>query len=110
MNGQSDSAVHRAASQLIERLTTIEEALIQTKATNPRDRLRMPVKLSTKLVTLISVVASCDAAPTKQSYDVYGSLANQVDEQVSLLDGLIGDDLAAFNDLMRESEVPSVVA
>ncbi|MEZ4712832.1 MAG: glycosyl hydrolase [Caldilineaceae bacterium] len=109
MSGGADSEVHQTATQLIEKLTTIEEAIFQTKATNPRDRLRMPAKLSDKLVTLISVVASCDAAPTTQSHAVYGSLASQVDEQVSLLDGLIGDDLAAFNDLMRDAAVPSVV-
>ena len=104
-----DAAVSRASTDLATKLDAIEAALIQTGSTGARDRLRLPARLNTKLATLLSVVGSCDAAPTAQSYDVYNHLSSQIDEQLELLDGLLGDDIAAFNDLVQQSEVPAIV-
>ncbi|MCB0061739.1 MAG: glycosyl hydrolase [Caldilineaceae bacterium] len=97
-----------AANAIKEKLTAIEDELIQTKAATSGDRLRMPSKLNTKLIGLISIVAAADAKPTKQAYDVYGHLGGQIDEQLALLDGIIGDDLAAFNDLVLSANVTPV--
>ncbi len=102
----SDNAqIVDAAAALKEKLDTIEGELVQTKAATAGDRLRMPARLNTKLINLISIVAAADAAPPKQAYAVYGHLGSQVDEQLALLDGIIGDDLAAFNDLVLAAKV-----
>jgi len=110
-NGASkeESAVAQAAAALVEKLSAVEQGLIQPDAQSGTDRLRLPGGLNAKLLTLISVVASCDAGPTQACYDVNEHLQKQVDEQLSLLDGLMGDDVAAFNALMAESAVPAVV-
>lgn len=100
--------ISAAASVLTDKLNAIEEELIQTKAATAGDRLRMPSKLNTKLIGLISIVAAADAKPTKQAYDVYDHLSVQIDEQLALLDGIIGDDLAAFNDLVLAAKVTPV--
>jgi len=97
-----------AAKTLTDKLAAIEDELIQTKAATAGDRLRMPSKLNTKLIGLISIVAAADAKPTKQAYDVYTHLSSQIDDQLALLDGLIGDDLAAFNDLVLSAQVTPV--
>ena len=102
----SDNAqIVDAAAALKAKLDTIEGELVQTKAATAGDRLRMPARLNTKLINLISIVAAADAAPPKQAYDVYGHLGSQVDDQLALLDGIIGDDLAAFNDLVLAAKV-----
>lgn len=110
ISGDTDTSITQAAKDLQEKLTAIENAFIQTGAHSPSDRLRLPARLDAKLTMLISVVASCDTAPTQQSYDVYDHLSSQVDEQIALLDGLLGDDIAAFNDLVEQARVLSVVA
>ena len=102
--------IQSSASALREKLSTIESELIQTGSRTPGDRLRLQSRLNTKLAGLISVVASADAAPPQQAHDVYDYLASQIDEQISRLDGLVGDDVAAFNDLVREASVPPVAA
>ena len=97
-----------AARALQEKLTTVEQALIQTDAKSSNDRLRLPARLNTKLIGLISIVAAADARPPEQAYQVFGHLGSQVDEQLALLDGIIGDDLIAFNDLVLSAHLTPV--
>jgi hypothetical protein len=103
-----NAQITSAAKAIAEKLTAIEDELIQTKAATAGDRLRMPSKLNTRLIGLISIVSAADAKPPKQAYDVYGHLSGQIDEQLALLDGIIGDDLAAFNDLVLDAKVTPV--
>ncbi|MCE7979678.1 MAG: glycosyl hydrolase [Caldilinea sp. CFX5] len=97
-----------AARSLQEKLTTIERELIQTDAKSSNDRLRLPARLNTKLIGLISIVAAADVRPPQQAYQVFGHLGSQVDEQLALLDGIIGDDLVAFNDLVLSAHLTPV--
>ena len=103
-----NSQVVDAATAIKAKLDAIESELVQTKAASAGDRLRMPSKLNTKLINLISIVAAADTRPTKQAYDVYGHLGDQIDQQLALLDGIIGDDLVAFNDLVLAAKITPV--
>jgi len=103
-----NSQVVDAANAIQEKLNRIEDELVQTKIVNMGDRLRLPSKLNTHLINLISVVAAADAPPTQQAYEVYSHLSHQIDQQLALLDGLIGDDLAAFNDLVLAAKITPV--
>jgi len=104
-----EGQIRSAATTLCDKLDAIETQLIQTKAVSERDRLRMPAGLNAKLTGLIPVLLSADARPTQQAYDAFGEMSGRVDEQLSLLDGLIGDDIAAFNDMVRQANVEPVV-
>lgn len=97
-----------AARAIHEKLSTIERELIQTEAKTGNDRLRMPSRLNTKLINLIGIVAAADARPPQQAYAVLSHLGSQVDEQLALLDGIIGDDLTAFNDLVLSAHLTPV--
>jgi photosystem II stability/assembly factor-like uncharacterized protein len=100
--------ITEAAKTLEEKLKAIENALIQTAEETPADRLRHPVGLNAKLGGLISVVAIADAAPPRQAYDVFEHLAAQVDTQVAQLTALEQDEIAAFNELVRQAELPAL--
>jgi hypothetical protein len=54
-------------------------------------------------------VESSDNAPTRQSSQVFEDLASQVNAQLDTLKKLMGSDLAAFNKLAREQNVPAVI-
>jgi len=56
------------------------------------------------------VVQSSDNQPTQQSYMVYEDLATQANAQLKKLDVVMGADLAAFNKLIRDENVPAVQA
>ncbi|MEM7130106.1 MAG: glycosyl hydrolase [Chloroflexota bacterium] len=101
--------IAESAKAIREKLVAIEGQLIQTKSKGARDRLRLPSRLNAKLANLISVVGSSDAAPTEQTHTAFGEISSQVDEQLALLDGILGDDLAALNDTIRDAAVPAIM-
>jgi len=101
--------INDAATQLNKNLTDIEETLYQTKNQSSQDPLNFPIRLNNKLAALGGVVASADAAPTAQSYEIYNDLTGQIDAQLARLQQIIKTDLPAFNRLVREQDIPAVV-
>ncbi len=109
LNG-SGSELNVMAQTLMEKLTTIESELIQVEIQSASDRLRLPSRLNTKLAELISVLASADAAPPQQVYEVYDYLADLINQQLGSLDTLIQTEIAKFNDQIKASDLPAVMA
>jgi hypothetical protein len=103
-----DSKVVDAAKKLSKNLTAVEEELYQTKNRASQDPLNFPIKLNNKLAALAGTVESSDDAPTVQSTQVYEDLASQVNAQLETLKKLVGTDLATFNKLVHEQNVPAV--
>jgi len=60
------------------------------------------------LLSLAGMVQSADAAPTAQESAIYTSIAPRVDAQVGRLRALEGQQLAAFNTLMKDLNVPAI--
>jgi photosystem II stability/assembly factor-like uncharacterized protein len=106
---ENSAAITDAARSLKEKLTPIEEELIQVRAKNRGDTLNFPIKLNAKLAGLSSVVASADAAPTKQAYEVFNDLSARIDEQIRRLQVIIAKDVAAFNVLIRDTGMPAII-
>ena len=100
--------VSGAARELIQKLTAIEEELYQTKNRASEDPLNFPIKLNNKLAHVLSVVESSDDAPTSQANMVYEELATQANARLKQLSGLLGSGLAAFNQLVRDENLPAV--
>jgi hypothetical protein len=108
--GQKDhEAVTRAGKSLKEKLLAVEDELVQWKAKNRQDTLHYPVKLNAKLATLSGTVASADAAPTRQEYELFDDLVARIDVQLKRLQEILDTDVAAFNKLIRESDVPAII-
>ncbi|MGB0386070.1 MAG: VPS10 domain-containing protein, partial [Ardenticatenaceae bacterium] len=101
-------AISSAASNLKDKLTEIEKTLILP---DPKKQIDVwgSARLTTKLGALTSVVNSADFAPTKQSYDVFDKLSTEVDTQLHALQHLISSDVAAFNQLIQETQIPALV-
>ncbi len=102
-------AVADAAKELVKKLSTIEGEILQVKSKSRQDPLNFPIKLNNKLASLARVVASADARPTKQSYDVFNDLSAQLDKQLTALDKVIKEDVPKFNDLVRQQNIPAVI-
>jgi len=101
-----DRRVTESATAVKARLAAIEGELLQVQADSP---LNFPARLREKLLTLMPLVASCDATPTDQERAVYDSLRDRVDQQLEGLDGVINNDLAAFNAVLREANLGGVL-
>jgi hypothetical protein len=120
VRGQIDSLTKRVREQqnmmpvtdagkaLNNKLRTIEETLYQTKNRSSQDPLNFPIRLNNKLAALGSVVASADAEPTLQSYVIYEDLVTRIDAELRNLRQILDKDLAAFNRMVKEQNVPAV--
>lgn len=102
-------SVGNSARRLNDRFKKIEEEIIQVKIKSSQDALNYPIRLNDKIATLSGVAASADAAPTKQTYDVYAELSAKLDAQLTLYKALVADDLAAFNGLVKNLDIPAVI-
>ncbi len=71
--------------------------------------MNWPVKLNGKLAWLAAVVASAQAAPTRQEFELFEDLSQRINVQLQRLREIIETDLAAFNELMSGSGVPAII-
>jgi photosystem II stability/assembly factor-like uncharacterized protein len=101
--------INDAGTALNKNLTAIEEALYQTKNQSNQDPLNFPIRLNNKLAALGGVVASAEAAPTAQAYAVYDEVVAGIDAQLQKLAQLMRSDVPAFNQLVRDQNIPAVV-
>jgi hypothetical protein len=101
--------INDAGTALNKNLTAIEETLYQTKNQSNQDPLNFPIRLNNKLAALGGVVGSAEAAPTAQSYAVYDEVVGQIDAQLQKLAQLMRTDVPAFNQLVRDQNIPAVV-
>jgi hypothetical protein len=107
---RSEKAVAEAASSLIKKLIAVEEELYQTKNRASEDPLNFPIKINNKLAYVMGVVEGSDNQPTAQSYTVYEELASEANARLNELKTLMTADLAAFNKLIHDQNVPAVQA
>lgn len=103
------AALEDSAKALGKRLTAVEEALHQTKSKSNQDPLNFPIRLDDKLANLAGTVASADARPTAQALEVHADLAARIDAQLAAYRRLLDEDLARFNRMVAEQQVPAVV-
>ena len=101
--------VNDAGTALNKNLTTIEEALYQTKNQSNQDPLNFPIRLNNKLAALGGVVGGAESTPTAQSYAVYDEVAGAIDAQLQKLAQIMKTDVPAFNQLVRDQNIPAVV-
>jgi photosystem II stability/assembly factor-like uncharacterized protein len=104
----SNKAVADEAKKLSEKLSAIENELYQTKLQADEDALNYPIKLNNKLAGLLSMVSETDIGPTASSYEVFAELSAQLKVQLDLLAKTKSQDLATFNKLVHDQNVPAV--
>jgi hypothetical protein len=102
-------AVVQKGEEIKKKLTLIEEALTQVKSKNQMDTMDYPMRINGKLASLAGTVASADSRPTQQSQQVFEELAANVERRMQQLREIVESDLAEFNKMMREADVPAVI-
>ena len=105
-----DAGVKAAASALRQKLVDLEMNLVDLRLTGGgQDGVRFGSKLISKLGYLANGMAGSDYRPTDQHGEVRKLLGDQLAGHLAALDALLGAELAAFNDLLRQRNVPNVV-
>jgi photosystem II stability/assembly factor-like uncharacterized protein len=108
-NDPREKTIADQGKALDKKMTVVEEALIQTKAKSGQDVLNFPVRLNNHLAALGGVVESADTAPTRQSYEVFDMVSKDVDEQLAKWKEIVATDVAAYNNLVKQQDVPTLI-
>jgi hypothetical protein len=108
--GQSYAArVRDAAKPVHTSLEAIRDSLVEIHSHADEITLHYPIRYYNMLLSLQGMIQSADAAPTAQEGGIYRDVAPKVDAQLGRLRGLESNELAAFNALLRELNVPAIV-
>ncbi len=100
-----------AADELDKKLIDIEENLIQRKFTGQgQDTVRFPPKLISKLNYLAGGVSGGDFPPNTQQREVHAMFKEQLATLRKRLDDVVNKDLDSFNRMLRERNIPNVIA
>src|SRR5947209_16271230 len=106
--GPQSKPIADSGNALNKKLTEVEEALYQTKNQSSQDPLNFPIRLNNKLAALLGVVSRSDTPPNEQSYAVYDELVAQINAQLQKLSQIMKTDLAAFNQMVRDANIPAL--
>ncbi len=101
--------IMEAGEKIIQKLTAVEDELIQSKSKSGQDPLNYPIKLDNKIAALASYVSSADFRPTEQSYQVFHELSSKANSQLGLLDLYIEREVKNFNRLVKKADIPAVI-
>ena len=101
--------VKAAADSLVKRITTIEEALYQTKNQSRQDPLNFPIRLNNKLAAVGSNASIGNYKPTHQAIEVRDVLTRRIDEQLAMLKAILELEVPALNEMIRASGIPAIL-
>jgi hypothetical protein len=104
------AAVVKALDDLDQALSAIEGEIYQTRLQSSQDPLNFPIKLNNKIAALQGVIESADVKPTEQSYSVFRTLSNRLDEQLSKLDGAVKTRMPAVNQQLQRQKLDPLKA
>jgi hypothetical protein len=108
LEGENTKEIKKVADSIQKQLTSIEEALYQTKSKSGQDVLNFPIRINDKLAGLYGVAASGQNAPSKQAREAYADLAGQADVQIDKLKKVITTDVATLNKMINEKQLPVI--
>jgi len=108
---KSDPSVVKAALKLDKKIMAIEDHYFQRiLAEGDLKSFRAPNKLYSQLALLAGDIAgSADFPPTDQQIEVHEELKKELADAEAELSELLDKDIAAFNTLLKEKNIPSII-
>ena len=100
--------VKKQVDTIQKQITTIEEALHQTKAKSGQDVLNFPIRLDDKISGLYDFAVSGNVAPARQVVDAFAELSAQADAYINALKKIMTVDVATLNKMIREQMLPVI--
>ena len=106
--GSPNSEVIAAAKSLDQKMTPVEEKMINVKIKSTEDNLRYPNMLNEQYASFNDLIQSVDQTPTAQQLLVYDELHTRLSAQLAQWQQIQTTDVPALNDLMRKNGVPTL--
>ena len=105
--GKKEPVAARAKA-LSDKLTGIEERLVNPKLKSEQDVLNFSPALDHQFVGLATVVSSADGAPRPVEVEYFAELNAKLDALLAELNAVFRTDLADFNAAVKEAGIPPV--
>ncbi len=106
--GSSSTEVVSAARALDQKMTPVEESLIQVKMKSSEGNLRYPNMLNEQYASFNDLIQGVDGSPTPQQLLVFDELHSRLSTQLSNWQEIVRVEVPALNDLMRKHGVPTM--
>ena len=103
-------AIEKAGRAYVEKLNALEDALVQKRVVDGQTVINFPQRLNQYYIYLRSAIDASDSGTTDGQQARLAALGEDWARQQRSAGTLFGDDLAAFNRLVRDRNVPAVVA
>ena len=106
--GKPNSEVISSAKALGQKMTPVEEELIQVKMKSSEGNLRYPNMLNEQYASFNDLIQYVDQAPTASQLEVYEELHTRLTAQLGKWQEIQHTDVSALNSLMRKNGVPTL--
>jgi hypothetical protein len=106
----ASKTIRKAAEELADKLAATEGKVLQLKATGRgQDDVRWAPMLLQKISYLAGQVGSSDFPSTTQQVAVQEELKQQGERYLQEYQQLVAKDVAAFNSMLRERNIPNII-
>jgi photosystem II stability/assembly factor-like uncharacterized protein len=108
LNGTTVAELKSSGTALIDALSSVEAEIYQVKNQSRQDPLNFPIKLNDKIASLTRHAGMGDSRPTDGAYEIFEDLSQELQVELVRLEGLIKDDLAKFNALLKANNLEPI--
>jgi photosystem II stability/assembly factor-like uncharacterized protein len=101
--------IEEAGDALVEKLTTMEDSLIQKRTVDGQTVINFPSRLNFHYIYLRMSVENAEGVVTDGTQDMFADLSEQWMHHRGELDLLLGPELDEFNRIVSDHGVPAVI-
>ncbi|MEM6704668.1 MAG: glycosyl hydrolase [Acidobacteriota bacterium] len=105
---EASEEIAEAGREIVKGLTGVEDTLIQKKTVDGQTVINFPARLNHHYLYLRSAIGESLGLVTDGMRERAADLSEQLTAALDDLGTLLGEDLDAFNALVREKEVPAI--
>ena len=102
------TAAIKALEDLEKAVSDVEGEIYQVRLQSSQDPLNFPIKLNNKIAALQGIVESADVRPTEQTYSMFRTLSNRLDEQLGKLDSAITTKMPPANQQLQRQKLEPI--
>ncbi len=103
-----NTAAIKALDDLEKAVSGVEGEIYQVRLQSSQDPLNFPIKLNNKIAALQGIVESADVKPTEQTYSMFRTLSNRLDEQLRNLDTAITTRMPPANQQLQRQKLEPI--
>jgi hypothetical protein len=92
-----NAALKAAGERLATNLTSVEEAIYQTKNQSGQDPLNFPIRINNRIASLNRVVNNGDGKPIGAAEEIFRDVTAELKVETDRLQQVLAKDLPAFN-------------